>query len=132
MFCQVRVGITFDRNWWWFRLDPPKWENMSNLSKCLQNQDAPENTENYQMKAHLLLSSVVYNIVSFYVLFIVHAHFFLRLIKTTKNVHPLVYKANPLMFACTQYILHYTLYRIFFHITQSHMNFSGERNWLYR
>ena len=30
--------------------------------KCLQNQDAPENPEKYQMKAHFLLSSVVYNI----------------------------------------------------------------------
>jgi hypothetical protein len=46
-------------------------ENMSKLSKCLQNQDAPENPEKYQMKAHFLLSSVVYNIVPFYVLFIV-------------------------------------------------------------
>jgi hypothetical protein len=29
--------------------------------------DAPENPEKYQMKAHFLLSSVVYNIVPFYV-----------------------------------------------------------------
>jgi hypothetical protein len=42
----------------------------------LQNQDAPENPEKYQMKAHFLLSSVVYNIVPFYVLFRVHTHFF--------------------------------------------------------
>jgi hypothetical protein len=34
-----------------------------------------ENPEKYQMKAHFLLSSVVYNIVPFYVLFIVHTHF---------------------------------------------------------
>jgi hypothetical protein len=44
-------------------------------AKCLQNQDALENPEKYQMKAHFLLSSVVYNIVPFYVLFIVHTHF---------------------------------------------------------
>jgi hypothetical protein len=35
----------------------------------------PENPEKYQMKAHFLLSSVVYNIVPFYILFIVHTHF---------------------------------------------------------
>ena len=29
----------------------------------------------YQMKAHFLLNSVVYNIVPFYILFIVHTHF---------------------------------------------------------
>ena len=45
------------------------------LSKCLQNQDAPDNPEKYQMKAHFLLSSVVYNIVPFYILLIVHTHF---------------------------------------------------------
>ena len=54
--CLPRGGVT-----------PPKWENMSKLSKCLQNQDASENPEKYQMKAHFLLSSVVYNIVPFYV-----------------------------------------------------------------
>jgi hypothetical protein len=43
--------------------------------ECLQNQDAPENPEKYQMKAHIPLNSVVYNIVPFYVLFIVHSHF---------------------------------------------------------
>jgi hypothetical protein len=49
----------------------------------LQNQDAPENPEKYQMKAHFLLSSVVYNIVPFYVLFIVHILTFLS--ATGKN-----------------------------------------------
>jgi hypothetical protein len=32
---------------------------MSKLSKYLQNQDAAENPEKYQMKAHFLLSSVL-------------------------------------------------------------------------
>jgi hypothetical protein len=40
---------------------------MSKLSKCLQNQDAPENPEKYQVKAHFLVSFVVYNIIPFYV-----------------------------------------------------------------
>jgi hypothetical protein len=50
--------------------EPRKIPNESSFS-----QDAPVNPEKYQMKAHFLPSSVVYNIVPFYVLFIVHTHF---------------------------------------------------------
>lgn len=61
------------------------------LKEFLQNQDAPEK---YKMKAHFLLRSVVYNIVPFYVLFIVYTHisFCDWLKQHKKNVHPLVYK----------------------------------------
>jgi hypothetical protein len=48
---------------------------MSKLVEVFAKQDAPENPEKYHMKAHILLSSVVYNIVPFYDLFIVHTHF---------------------------------------------------------